>query len=90
MAIGIIQLVIGCLFFLYTIMTPINSAVQQTVKAIYELQGLVLICFGILFILVSDVGKLSGIKKSIQKIEEEIKSLKQPSETEEKPSEEQK
>ena len=57
MAIGVIQIVIGGIVLIISLFTDINSAAQQSVKALWELTGVILICFGILSILITKIIK---------------------------------
>ena len=55
MIIGIIQIVIGGIVLAGSFFAGTNGAIQQTVKALWELIGVILICFGILSIFLSKI-----------------------------------
>ena len=48
MIIGIIQIVIGGIVLAISLFAGPNGAIQQTVKALWALIGVILMCFGIL------------------------------------------
>ena len=50
MIIGIIQIVIGGIVLAISLFAGPNGAIQQTVKALWALIGVILMCFGILSI----------------------------------------
>ena len=55
MIIGIIQIVIGGIVLVISLFAGPNGAVQQTVKALWELIGVILICFGVLSIFLKKI-----------------------------------
>ncbi len=69
MIIGIIQIFFGTVILLIGLFADTSSSVQQTVAALWDLIGVILICFGILSVLIS---KLINI--FTKKMHENVKS----------------
>ncbi|MBP5437865.1 MAG: hypothetical protein J6Y30_07790 [Treponema sp.] len=79
MIIGIVQIIIGGIVLGMSLFTNTNGSIQQTVKALWILTGVILICFGIVSILLSkikdDISNSSNSKENFYETNMLLKNI---------------